>query len=56
MFCDCGLETLYKLLDFCEDGGSSLFVSEWFDDSGVVQKLFEDQIYNALAYLQANFL
>lgn len=36
------LKALNKLLYFCKDGGSFLFISKWFYNSGVVQVFFED--------------
>ena len=42
MFGDRRLEALDKLFDFCKDSGGSFLVSEWFDNTGIVQELFED--------------
>lgn len=49
------LETLQKLFDLCKNSDSFFLVSELLNNTRIVQKLFEDRVYNALAYLGAFF-
>ncbi len=42
MLCDRRLESLNELLNFYKDGSCLFFISEWFDDSRIVEELLED--------------
>ena len=42
MFGDCRLEALDELFDFYKDSCGIFLVSEWFDNMGIVQELFEN--------------
>lgn len=56
MFGNRGLEILDELFEFYKNSGDFFLISKWFDNTEIVQELFEDWIYNFLTYMRANFL